>query len=210
MVCSPPLVIHRTSARRRTAVTRRIAAAPHSKRAGYIRGCVRDEPSVHSDWSPARTPIEGVVVREVRNVPRRQGLLTEIYRKDWGLDGGLEQVFQVVLAPGQVSAWHVHFNTLDRLFVASGMLEVVLFDARRRSPTFGRINEFRFGVYRPALVTVPPGVWHGLQNAGRRPASVLNLVDRAYLYDAPDHWRLPWNTRRIPYRFGVGPQTRRC
>jgi dTDP-4-dehydrorhamnose 3,5-epimerase len=187
-----------------------LAAPLSSPAAGFIRGCVPDEPTVRADWTPARPPIEGVVVKEVRNVPRRQGLLTEVYRKDWGLDGGrLEQVFQVVLAPRQVSAWHAHFSTLDRLFVTSGMLDVVLYDARRRSPTFGRINEFRFGVYRPALVTVPPGVWHGLHNAGPRQASVLNLVDRAYLYDGPDHWRLPWNTRLIPYQFTTGPKTGR-
>jgi hypothetical protein len=30
---------------------------------------------------------------------------------------------------------------------------------------------------------------------------VLNLTDHAYTYDSPDHWRLPVDTRRIPYRF---------
>jgi dTDP-4-dehydrorhamnose 3,5-epimerase len=27
------------------------------------------------------------------------------------------------------------------------------------------------------------------------------MVDRAYTYEDPDHWRLPPDTREIPYRF---------
>jgi dTDP-4-dehydrorhamnose 3,5-epimerase len=42
-------------------------------------------------------------------------------------------------------------------------------------------------------------VWHGVQNVHPGPGSLLNLVDRAYRYERPDHWRPP-NTDAIPYR----------
>ena len=42
---------------------------------------------------------------------------------------------------------------------------------------------------------------HGLQNFGASPACVLNLVDSAYRYDDPDHWRLPPDTDHVPFRF---------
>ncbi len=33
------------------------------------------------------------------------------------------------------------------------------------------------------------------------PAVIVNMPDRAYDYDNPDHWRLPPTTRQIPYTF---------
>ena len=170
---------------------------------GYLPGAKKDAQSITSDWQPLQDLIEGVAVHEVKNVPRRGGgRLTEVYREDWNLDGaGVEQVFQSVLEPGQTSAWHVHRHTTDRLFVNWGSLTIVLYDARARARTFGRINEFYLGAERPAAVSVPPGVWHGVHNRGSEPASLLNLTDRAYRYEEPDHWRLPVDTPDIPYRF---------
>jgi dTDP-4-dehydrorhamnose 3,5-epimerase len=49
-------------------------------------------------------------------------------------------------------------------------------------------------------VIVPAGVWHGLRNLRATPATVLNVVDRAYVYDDPDHWRLPPETAEIPHK----------
>ena len=119
----------------------------------------------------------------------------------------MAQVFQVVLEPAAISAWHVHQRATDRLFANHGQLKIVLFDARAGSATERRINVFRCGTGRPMLIVVPPGVWHGVQNVGASPASLLNLPDRAYAYEAPDHWRLPADTAQVPYSFASGPVT---
>jgi dTDP-4-dehydrorhamnose 3,5-epimerase len=50
-------------------------------------------------------------------------------------------------------------------------------------------------------VVIPIGVWHGLQNLGTSDALVLNLPSQAYNYKDPDHWRLPYDTDEIPYRW---------
>lgn len=169
-----------------------------------IDGATKDRQSITSDWTPLIKLIDGVRVREVKNVPKRNGVLTEVFRFDWNLDDGIvQQVFQTTLAPGALSAWHTHQYTTDRLFVSQGALTIVLFDAREKSPSHGCINELRFGALRPALVVVPPGVWHGVQNTGDAPGLILNLVDRAYQYENPDHWRLPPDTPKIPYSFAT-------
>lgn len=163
----------------------------------------KDAQTITARWTPsAMRLIHGVQIREVLNVPKQHGHLTEIFRTDW-LDGdtNVDQVFQVVLDPGAVSAWHAHATTIDRLFVSSGLMRIVLYDAREGSPTFGALNEFRFGTIRPALVTVPPRVWHGVQNVAQTTSIVLNLVDRAYDYEDPDHWRVPNGTTEIPFVF---------
>jgi len=172
---------------------------------GALPGAARDAQSITSDWQPLQPLIDGVVVREVRNVLKDNGCLTEVWRDDWGLGpAAVAQVFQVVLEPLAISAWHVHQRATDRLFANRGQLKIVLFDARAGSPTESRLNVFRCGTARPMLIVVPPGVWHGVQNIGGTAASLLNLPDRAYSYESPDHWRLPPDTERIPYAFAPG------
>jgi dTDP-4-dehydrorhamnose 3,5-epimerase len=169
---------------------------------GWLEGAVKDRQSITSDWVPQQALIQGVRVKEIKNVVNEQTVLTEIFRRDWELDAGpLEQVFQIRLTPGKISAWHAHQWTTDRFFISQGLIKIVLYDARQASDTHGQINELRFGTVRPALIIVPPGIWHGVQNLADEPSFLLNLVDCAYDYEDPDHWRLPWNTPVIPYSF---------
>ncbi len=159
--------------------------------------------SVTADWQRRQSLIEGVVCKEVRAVLGGGGALTEIWRSDWGLDdAGLAQVFAKTMPGHAISGWHAHQHTTDRLFALAGQVRIVLFDARSDSPTQGVINEFIAGDGRPMLVVVPPGVWHAVRN--EHPAAsalLLNLVDVAYRYDAPDHVELPLDHPDIPYRF---------
>ena len=167
-----------------------------------LPGSRRDAQSVTADWQRIdRKLIDGVSWLEMKNVLREGGHLTEVYRADWKLDdASVEQVFQTRFAAGGISAWHAHAHTRDRLFVAFGTMRIVLYDARADSPSFGRVNEFQLGTLRPGVVSIPPRVWHGVENLSDEPALLLNLVDRAYRYEQPDHYRLPPDSDQIPYR----------
>lgn len=173
-----------------------------------LPGAVKDAQTITAQWTPAAMRlIDGVRIREVLHVPKQSGHLTEIYRADWALDAmPVGQVFQVTLNPGAISAWHAHAETTDRIFVNSGIMRIALYDAREGSPTRGLVNEFRFGVLRPALVVIPPRVWHGIQNVAATPSSVINIVDRAYDYEDPDHWRFPEESEEIPFSWKGGPR----
>ena len=168
-----------------------------------LEGMRRDTQSITRDWQFVnQRVIDGVQLKQVGVVMTGYGVLTEVYRKDWMLDGGgVDQVFQSCLEPGAISGWHAHAETTDRLFVATGRMRIVLYDSRRASPTFKLLNEFRAGEGRPTLVVIPPRVWHAVENIGSAPALLINAVDQAYRYEAPDHYRLPLDTDQIPYRF---------
>jgi len=162
----------------------------------------KDTQSITSDWLPNIELIDGVEIREVKNVAKETGYLVEMFRGDWGFyNNKIDQVFQVALFPGTKSGWHVHQITTDRLFVNYGLVKIVLFDARTDSKTYGKINELRFGTIRPAMVIVPPGVWHAVENLYEGTSLLINIVDYAYNYENPDHFRLPIDTDLIPYKF---------
>jgi dTDP-4-dehydrorhamnose 3,5-epimerase len=164
-----------------------------------VKGATRDVQSITRDWQLVRQDlIEGVEVRQVANVMTEYGRLTELHRSEWD-DESVGQVFQSVFCLGGISAWHAHEHTLDRLFVAAGSMLIVLYDARAGSTSFGRANYFRFGEHRPAIVRVPPRVWHGVKNVGAETSMLVNIVDNAYAYEDPDHYRVPVDSEEIPF-----------
>lgn len=161
-----------------------------------------DRQTVTNDWLAIDPPaIDGVTFKEIRPVATSNGYLTEIFRAEWGLDSlAVDQVFQRTMYPGAVTGWHAHAVTQDRLFCSLGSVRISLFDGRKTSPTFGALWHKIVGAVRPAIVIIPPGVWHGVASLGPETALVLNLVDKAYSFESPDHWRLPPDTDQIPYK----------
>lgn len=165
-----------------------------------LPGARKDGQLVTSNWDVLRTPIAGVHIHEVRHVPRDHGIITEAFRSEWDPTGlPIVHIYQSRLFPGAIGAWSCHARNIDRLFVNQGLLKVVLYDGREDSPTHRMINEIHVGDARPAMIVLPIGVWHGLQNLGTIDALVLNFPTHAYDYEAPDHWRLPMDTTEIPY-----------
>ncbi len=167
-----------------------------------LNGATKDRQSVTPEWKLVdQTLIHGVELKAVKHIAKAGGYLTELFRRDWFASGDVEQVFQNVMFPGAISAWHAHDVTTDRLFATDGQIRLVLYDARRDSPTCGSLNSFNIGPANPLLVIVPPRVWHGVQALGCQNSTLVNIVDQAYCYESPDHWRLPQDTAEIPYRF---------
>lgn len=157
-----------------------------------------------SDGAVRLDPIEGIRFRPTRPVSHHHGHLTEVYRVDWGiLDMPLVQVTSTTTFPGRIRAWGIHEFTLDRLFAATGSLCIVCYDARRSSPTYGRINEFMLGGRNQGLVVIPPGVYHGWMNVGADEATIISMPSQLYDHEKPDRWELMWHSeeaqRLIPY-----------
>jgi dTDP-4-dehydrorhamnose 3,5-epimerase len=79
------------------------------------------------------------------------------------------------------------------------MMKVVLYDDRDGSPTRGEVNEFFLGEKNPTLVTIPPGVWHGMKGIGTEPAMLVNTPTEVYNYKEPDEYRADPHKNDIPY-----------
>ena len=162
----------------------------------------KDDAHISKDWVLGRKLIDGVGVREVRSVVTANGVTTELYRQDWNIaEGEVRQTIHVALRGNAVSAWHQHRNRWDYLFVVGGHLRVVLFDPRETSPTRGQVDVFHLSPSRPQLLAVPPWVWHGVQNLSTGISSFVNSFDKLYDYEDPDEWRLPPDSKDIPYSF---------
>lgn len=167
-----------------------------------LPGAAKAETTATPDGDILRDAIDGADSRSVPNIVTRSGITCDAFRADRDSAGvGAQQVIVVTLRPSAVSAWHCHERQTDRISVVQGTVRLVLYDARDGSPTRGALQVHLLSPMRPTLVTVPPGVWHGLQNLEASPAVFVNVIDHAYRHDDPDEWRLPVDSDAIPFRF---------
>jgi dTDP-4-dehydrorhamnose 3,5-epimerase len=150
--------------------------------------------------------IEGVQFRPTRPVPHEDGHVSEIARANWEIIAQpIVQVHMTTTLVGRVRAWGLHQKSTDRLFVACGLVKIVVFDGRTGSPTFGKFNEITVSDKNPGLLTIAPLLYHGWKNIGTSEAITINMPDRLYDHDKPDALDLPWDSdaarRLIPYQW---------
>jgi dTDP-4-dehydrorhamnose 3,5-epimerase len=143
--------------------------------------------------------IDGVWVKRLKIIPDERGFLMEMLRSDDEMFTEFGQVYLSVAYPGVVKGWHYHKIQTDYFTVVKGMLKVVLYDGREDSPTHGEINEFFIGEKNPILISIPPGVIHGMKGIGGEPGYLVNCPNKTYNYDEPDEYRIDPHSDEIPY-----------
>ncbi|MFH8119747.1 MAG: dTDP-4-dehydrorhamnose 3,5-epimerase family protein [Candidatus Aenigmatarchaeota archaeon] len=149
--------------------------------------------------------IEGVKVKQLKWIPDERGKLMEILRCDDEFFKKFGQVYVTTTLPGVVKAWHSHKEQWDNVCCIKGMIKLVLFDGREKSKTKGEINEFFIGEYNPCLIVIPPEVYHGWKCISQEEAFVINIPTKPYNREKPDEYRLPPDTKEIPYDWILTP-----
>jgi dTDP-4-dehydrorhamnose 3,5-epimerase len=143
--------------------------------------------------------IEGVKTKKLRVIPDERGRLMEILRSDDELFSKFGQVYMTTTYPGVVKAWHLHKEQDDNVVCVQGMIKLVLYDPREKSPTFNQVDEFFLGIHNPLLVQIPKGVYHGWKCVSLEEAIIVNIPTERYNYEAPDEFRMDPHDNEIPY-----------
>src|SRR5690606_35754984 len=104
--------------------------------------------------------------------------------------------------PNVVKGWALHKLHEDRYFVIEGEMELVVYDPRPESSTYGRIAKIQLSDRLPRIINVPRFVWHADYNYGSTDAKIVSFPTRLYDHANPDKYRLPIDTDLIPYSFG--------
>lgn len=156
--------------------------------------------TITAEWDPiAPSPIDGVFIKDVKNVVFRGGTLTELYRPEW-FNNEFEprHIVHVLSLPSYTSQWHCHHAQNDIIFPIKGYIRVGFYDARKDSKTFGKSMVATFNILRPRYAFVPPGVWHSLKNVGTEEGAYVVVNDLPFDYENPDDWILPAGSPAIP------------
>ncbi len=163
---------------------------------------VKDRQTVSPEGEPVERLIAGVVLRHARPHEDKRGEVVEIFNPAWGIHPDpLVYAYQIVLRPGAIKGWVVHQLQDDRLFLSSGIVRWGLYDARPDSPTHGQLNLLTFSERNRALLIIPRGVFHAVENIGTVEAVFINLPTAPYNHADPDKYRLPLKNDLIPFAF---------
>lgn len=123
---------------------------------------------------------KGVEIKNLVKYEDERGWLAEIFRND---EIGTRPVMGYVSAtkPGIVRGPHEHKNQTDVFaFIGPGSVELMLWDNRKDSLTFGEKILVECGEDNPTMAIVPPGVVHAYKNVGNVDAWCINLPDKLY------------------------------
>jgi dTDP-4-dehydrorhamnose 3,5-epimerase len=167
---------------------------------------VRKQSAVDATGALNQELIDGLKFRPVRPVPHEDGTVAEVARVSWPeISLPIVQVHTTSTFPGRVRAWGLHELSTDRLFVVHGLVSIVIYDGREASVTHGILNEFRVSDRNPALVVIPPNLYHGWKNIGVDEAFIINMPSSPYEHDGPDALDLPYESPRaeeiVPFRW---------
>ena len=143
--------------------------------------------------------IQGVKTKVLKVIPDERGRVVEILRADDSLFLKFGQVYMTTTYTQVVKAWHYHKIQTDNIVAVQGMIKLVIYDPREKSPTRGEINEFYIGVHNPMLVQVPNMIYHGWKCVSEEEAIIVNIPTEIYDYSKPDEYRLPPHGKDIPY-----------
>src|SRR5258707_1140398 len=120
--------------------------------------------------------IEGVLIEPLQVYPDDRGFFCELARLGKGLaekmvpgDQCKIQVSLTLTYPGTIKAIHYHSEQTDLWAPVSGMVQVFLYDLRRKSRTFGAINTIFAGRFQPWATPGGMRISHGWN----RPAKIV-------------------------------------
>jgi dTDP-4-dehydrorhamnose 3,5-epimerase len=162
----------------------------------------KDQQTVTPVGQPMHRLTEGVMVRDLQTHVDERGSLVELFDPRWGWhDEPLVFAYCFTIHPGYVKGWNLHQHHEDRYCLLQGEMELVFYDPRPGSATYGEVSRIVLSEYHRRLVNVPRNVWHADHNIGNKDVVVVNFPTKAYDHANPDKFRLPIDSELIPYKF---------
>jgi dTDP-4-dehydrorhamnose 3,5-epimerase len=166
----------------------------------------RQQQTVTGEGRPVAPLLDGVRRNSVATHVDERGFLVELFDPRWEwLDEPFAYAYVTTVRPGYAKGWGLHKEHTDRYFLLFGHLEVVLYDVRRESTTYGKISVVRLSEYDRGHLTIPAFVWHALRNVGDTDVVVINFPTIQFDHAHPDKYGLPLHNDVIPYSIGDTP-----
>lgn len=147
--------------------------------------------------------IKGIQIKNLKVLKDKRGFLMEILRSDDKIFQKFGQVYLTFCKYGVAKAWHYHKLQDDYFVCLEGKALVALYDLRKNSKTFGEVNKFILSAPEKSgqhiVLKIPKGVVHGFTALTKNGTKILNVPTKTYNYKKPDEYRLPWNSKEIPF-----------
>lgn len=120
--------------------------------------------------------IEGILISELKIINHEKGNIFHVIRN---FDNGFVDFGEAYISfinLNEIKAWKKHLNMTCNFIVPNGKILIVLCDFRKKSDTFGKINEFIISPENYFRLTVPPGICYGFKGLSKN-NMLINIAD---------------------------------
>lgn len=146
--------------------------------------------------------IDGVKVIPLKRICDERGMIMHMLKSTDPHFEKFGEVYFSTAYPGVIKGWHEHTKQVQFYAVIRGMIKIVLYDNRPKSPTYKELMEVFTGDDNYQLVRIPEGVINGYKNIGTETAIVANCAtmphepDEMLRYD-PCGDKVPYDWKRV-------------
>jgi dTDP-4-dehydrorhamnose 3,5-epimerase len=146
--------------------------------------------------------IDGVTVKPLQKIPDERGYVAHMLRSDDPTFEKFGEIYFSAVYPGVVKGWHLHTKMTLNYAVVTGVIKLVLYDDRPKSPTRGETMEIITGEDNYSLITIPPQIWNGFKGIGKNIAIVANCS--THPHDPKEIQRIdPFDNNIIKYNWEI-------
>jgi len=143
--------------------------------------------------------IEGVSIQRLKQIVDERGKVMHMLRADSPLFTKFGEIYFSIVNPGVVKAWKKHYKMTQYFAVPVGMIRLVIYDDRKNSTSYGRVEILNIGEENYCLIKIPPLVWYGFKGISLMPALIANCTDIPH--DPEESERLDVFDKKIPYNW---------
>ena len=140
-----------------------------------------------------------IVKKQVINDDR--GKIVHMLRNDDKNFLKFGEIYFSYVYPNMIKAWHIHKKMTLNYVAAFGKIKLVLYDDRKNSKTFGKIQEIFLSNQSHLLVSIPPNIWNGFTSADQNLAVLANCSDIPH--DKTEISRLNFDDPKFPYNWNT-------
>ena len=145
--------------------------------------------------------IRGVEILEKKVISDERGKILHMLKEDDAHFKKFGEIYFSYVNPKKIKAWHIHKKMTLNYVAAFGKVKLVLYDDRKNSKTFGKIQEIFLSNQNHLLVSIPPNIWNGFRSADGKIAVLANCSDIPHDPEEIER-RAPFD-KSIPYEWDI-------
>ena len=121
--------------------------------------------------------IEGVKITPLKIFSDDRGSVMHMLRNDSEIFDKFGEIYFSTIFKDKIKAWHLHKEATLNYACVYGEVQLVLFDERKGSSTFGEYQELLLSLKNYSLITIPPNIWNGFKGLSDKFSIIANCLN---------------------------------
>ena len=145
--------------------------------------------------------LDSVIITKLKKIPDERGAIFHMLRNDDKHFQKFGEIYFSIAYPGVIKGWHEHTKQVQNYCVVDGMIKLVMYDNRKESGSYQKLQELFLGDENYCLVTIPTGVIMGYKCIGNKKSILANCSTLPH--DPSEMIRSDPNGKKVPYNWEI-------